>query len=128
MVVMSEEKSLHGWAPELGEEMTLERVIDLAFDYRGNTTIIKKDGSEIVGYICNRDRSAPEPFIQLIDEAGNGPHTLAYAEIATINFTGRDTAAGKSWQAWVDRKQREKDGLATEATESTSDPESRSKD
>ncbi len=122
---MTEEKSLQGWTPELGGEVTLERIIDLAFDYRGNTTIVKTDGSEIVGYIFNRNREAPEPFIQVIDEEGNGPYTLVYADIATIKFTGRDTAAGKSWQAWVDRKQREKDGLAREAAghgaDSTSD-------
>ena len=132
MVVMTEEKSLQGWAPEPGEEVTLERVIDLAFDYRGNTTIVKKDGSEIVGYIFNRNRETPEPFIQVIDEEGNGPYTLLYADIVTIKFTGRDTAAGKSWQAWVDRKQREKDGLAREAAghgaASTSDAESGSVD
>jgi hypothetical protein len=26
---------------------------------------------------------------------------IAYGEIAALGFTGRDTAAGKSWEAWV---------------------------
>jgi hypothetical protein len=26
---------------------------------------------------------------------------ISYAEIAALAFTGRDTAAGKSWEAWV---------------------------
>ncbi len=26
---------------------------------------------------------------------------IAYADIAALAFTGRDTAAGKSWEAWV---------------------------
>ena len=41
---------------------------------------------------------------------GGGPFTLPYAEIATINFTGKDTAAGNSWKAWVERREREKTG------------------
>ena len=26
---------------------------------------------------------------------------MAYSQIAALTFTGRDTAAGKSWQAWL---------------------------
>ena len=26
---------------------------------------------------------------------------VAYSEIAALAFSGRDTAAGKSWEAWV---------------------------
>jgi hypothetical protein len=26
---------------------------------------------------------------------------IAYSDIAALTFTGRDTAAGKSWEAWV---------------------------
>jgi hypothetical protein len=28
---------------------------------------------------------------------------IAYADIAALSFTGKDTAAGKSWEAWVRR-------------------------
>ena len=51
---------------------------------------------------------APEPFIQLFDEQGDGPFTIPYRDIATIKFTGKDTAAGNSWKAWVERKEKEK--------------------
>jgi len=27
--------------------------------------------------------------------------SVAYSDIAALAFTGRDTAAGKSWEAWV---------------------------
>ena len=33
--------------------------------------------------------------------------SIAYSDIAALAFTGRDTAAGKSWDAWV-KKYREK--------------------
>jgi hypothetical protein len=66
--------------------------------------------SEVVGYVFNRNRSVAVPFIQFFDELGGGPLTLRYAEIATIKFTGKDTAAGNSWKAWVERREREKAG------------------
>ena len=100
--------TLQGWVPEIGEFLTLAEVIDLAFDYRGNTTVVRADGTEIEGYVFNRDREAPEPFIQIFDAAGNGPIRIAYSEIGTIRFTGRDMAAGNSWQAWLERREREK--------------------
>jgi hypothetical protein len=100
--------SRHGWDPEIGPSLTLEEVIEHAFDYRGNTTIVTRDGAEIVGYIFNRNAGVPEPFLQYFDEAGEGPFTLRYADVATIRFTGRDTAAGQSWKAWVERRDRER--------------------
>ena len=100
--------TLEGWVPQIGESLTLGEVIDFAFDYRGNTTIVKRDGTEIVGYLFNRNHLVSEPFVQFFDEKGDGPFTVPYAEIANIKFTGKDTAAGNSWRAWVERKEREK--------------------
>ena len=100
--------SLQGWVPDIGPYLTLEEVIEHAFDYRGNVTVIRRDGTELVGYLFNRDAQAPEPFVQVIDEAGDGPIRIPYAEIATVRFTGKDTAEGNSWRAWIERKEREK--------------------
>jgi hypothetical protein len=100
--------SLQGWVPDIGPYLTLEEVVEHAFDYRGNVTVVRRDGTELVGYLFNRDAHAPEPFVQLIDEAGNGPIWIRYAEIATVRFTGKDTAEGNSWRAWIERKEREK--------------------
>lgn len=107
--------SLQGWVPDIGPYLTLEEVIEHAFDYRGNVTVVRRDGSELVGYLFNRDSSAPEPFVQLIDEDGNGPLRVRYAEIASVRFTGKDTAEGNSWKAWIDRKEREKAQPAPDA-------------
>lgn len=104
--------TLQGWVPVIGEYLTLAEVIDLAFDYRGNVTVVKMDGSEVEGYVFNRDREGPEPFVQIFDLAGNGPLTIRYAEIRTIRFTGRDMAAGRSWLAWLERRGRPARGRA----------------
>ena len=100
--------TFEGWVPAVGERVTLAEVIERAFDYRGNVTIVKTDGGEIVGYVFNRNADLPEPFIQLFDQAGWGPLKILYSEIATIQFTGKDVAEGKSWAAWVERREREK--------------------
>ncbi len=105
---MAEEQSLQGWIPQINDDLDLARVIDLAFDYRGNTTILKADDTSVVGYISNRDANAPKPYIEYFDETGNGPFMMAYSEIVSIKFTGKDTAAGKSWEAWGKQKEKEK--------------------
>jgi hypothetical protein len=87
-----------------GPDVPLADVIDHAFDYRGNVTVERRDGSELVGYLSNRDARAREPFVQLFDLAGDGPITIRYAEIKAIRFTGKDTAAGNSYAAWLERK------------------------
>ena len=101
-------EDLEGWVPEISEALPLSRVIDLAFDYRGNTTVVTTDGSELCGYIFNRNADVPEPFIQVFDSAGAGPFTVRYSEIRTIKFTGKDTAAGSSYAAWLKRKGEER--------------------
>ena len=105
---MEGEKSLEGWAPEPGPEMPLARIVDLAFDYRGNTTVVKRDGTELYGYVFNRDTDAPAPYLEMFDAEGGGPYRIPFAEVRTIHFTGKDTAAGKSYAAWLARKQADK--------------------
>ena len=100
--------TLEGWVPQIGDYLTLGEVVDFAFDYRGNVTIVKTDGTEVVGFVFNRSSLGPEPFIQLFDEKGDGPFTIRYSEIVTIKFTGKDTAAGGSWKAWLERKEKAK--------------------
>ena len=95
---------LEGWEPVVGVETSLEDVVDRAFDYRGDVTVVRRDGTELVGYLFNRNAEVLEPFVQVFDRAGDGPFTIRYAEIRTIRFTGKDTAAGKSYEAWLRRK------------------------
>jgi hypothetical protein len=115
--------SLEGWVPDVGQYLTLEEVVEFAFDYRGNTTIVKRDGTEIVGYVFNRNIYAPEPFLEYFDESGEGPFTLRYSDLANIKFTGKDTAAGNSWKAWLERKEREKAERAVARSVPDPDPD-----
>jgi hypothetical protein len=99
--------TFEGWAPEIGPYLSLGEVIEFSFDYRGNVTVVRRDGSRVAGYLFNRNASVPSPFVQLFDERGEGPITIAYADILTVEFTGKDAAAGNSWKAWVERRARD---------------------
>jgi hypothetical protein len=100
---VTDERSLEGWAPECGVDDSLEAIVDHAFDYRGDVTLVLADGREVTGYVHNRDRDAADPFLGMLLPSG-ARLTFRYAEVRTIRFTGTDTAAGKSYEAWLRRK------------------------
>ena len=100
-MTVESDASLEGWSPQVGDGVTLAEVIERAFDYRGDVTIVRRDGSEIVGYLFNRDAEVARPFVQVYEQQSGDPLTVPYAEIRTVRFTGRDTAAGNSYAAWL---------------------------
>jgi hypothetical protein len=91
-------EQLQGWVPELATEAELREALEKAFDYRGDITITRKDGSKLEAYIF--DRRPAESIIRVLTSTGE-KITIRYDEVAALAFTGRDTAAGKSWEAWV---------------------------
>src|SRR6516162_3705488 len=94
---------VEGWVPELATQDDLRAALEEAFDYRGDVTITRKDGSRVEGYVFDR-RSGPtlaESLVRLIPQNSTEKISIAYSDIAALAFTGRDTAAGKSWEAWV---------------------------
>jgi hypothetical protein len=97
-----ERENLQGWIPQLATEADIRAVIEKAFDYRGDITVTRKDGSQISGYLFDRrvGKTLAESVVRLMPEQG-GRLAIPYAEIAGIAFSGRDTAAGKSYEAWV---------------------------
>ncbi|HUB02243.1 MAG TPA: hypothetical protein VL983_06140 [Terriglobales bacterium] len=96
-------ENLQGWIPSLATESDIRAVIEKAFDYRGDVTITRKDGSEITGYLFDRriGKTLNDSAIRLMLSTSNHRTAISYSEIAGIAFTGRDTAAGKSYEAWV---------------------------
>src|SRR5256886_17194732 len=97
---MAEETSLQGWAPVIGVETSVGEVVERAFDYRGDVTVVTASGRELAGYIYNRDAHVAEPYLQMFDADG-GSHQLSYSDIRAIRFTGEDTAAGGRPAAWL---------------------------
>src|SRR5246127_1697096 len=97
-----EHENLQGWIPQLATEADIRAVIEKAFDYRGDVTVTKKDGSQIVGYLFNRriGKTLADSMIRLMLPTGAERPSIPYSEIAGIAFTGRDTAAGRTYEAW----------------------------
>jgi hypothetical protein len=103
-------EKLEGWIPPLASDEELRGALEKAFDYRGDVTITRKDGSRLEGYIFDRRSDGPtlgDCHVRLLPKAGGGKVSVSYADIARLEFTGRDTAEGKSWETWV-RKYTEK--------------------
>jgi len=100
-----ERENLQGWIPELATEADIRAVIEKAFDYRGDVTVTRKDGTQITGYLFDRrpGKTLNDSVIRLMLATGNGRPAIPYSDIAAIAFTGRDTAAGKTYEAWVKR-------------------------
>jgi len=96
-------EQLEGWIPQLASEDELRQALEKAFDYRGDITITRKDGSKIEGYVFDRRSAAnlKDSTVRLYPKNSSEKIAVSYAEIAALAFTGRDTAAGKSWEAWM---------------------------
>jgi hypothetical protein len=99
----SEHQGLQGWIPQLATEDELRDALEKAFDYRGDVSITRKDGSKIEGYVFDRvmGKNLADSFVRVLPKDSSQRVKIVYAEIAALAFTGRDTAAGKSWEAWV---------------------------
>jgi len=95
-------EQLQGWVPELASDEELRAALEQAFDYRGDVLITRKDGSKIEGYIFDRrnGRTLADSLVRIISQ-DNQKTSVSYADIAALAFTGRDMAAGKSWETWV---------------------------
>jgi len=96
-------ESVQGWVPKLATEEELRIALEKAFDYRGDVTLTLKDNSKIEGYLFDRasGSSLTNSFVRVLPKDSNQKLKIAYADIAELAFTGQDTAAGKSWEAWV---------------------------
>ncbi len=98
-----EREQIEGWVPELAGEAELRDALEKAFDYRGDVTITRKDGSRVEGYIFDRRSGATlaKSLVRLVPKDSAQKIAIPYSDVAALAFSGRDTAAGKSWEAWV---------------------------
>lgn len=68
-----------------------------------------KNGEKVEGYIFDRrlGKSLADSVVRLYPKSGDQKLTIRFTDVAALAFTGKDTAAGKSWEAWME-KYREK--------------------
>jgi hypothetical protein len=98
-----EREALEGWIPDLATEDEVREALEKAFDYRGDVTLTLKDGRRVEGYLFDR-RPGPTlqtSMVRIIPNKDKTRISISYSEIAALTFSGRDTAAGKTFEAWV---------------------------
>ena len=98
-------ESREGWIPNLASEQEVRDALEKAFDYRGDVTVTRKDGTKIDGYIFDRvtQETLADSFVRVLLASSGQRVKISYADIAALAFSGRDPAAGRSWEAWVRR-------------------------
>lgn len=98
-----EREELEGWIPALASDEEIKAALEKAFDYRGDVTLTLKDGRVIQGYVFDRRSGATlvDSAVRVIPSNERTKVSVPYSEIAALSFSGRDTAAGKSFDAWV---------------------------
>ena len=94
---------LEGWIPQLASDDDVRQALEKAFDYRGDITITRKDGSKLEGYVFDRrtGNSLSDSFVRMIPSSAREKLSISYSDIAALKFSDRDPAAGKSFEAWV---------------------------
>lgn len=116
-------EKLEGWVPDLATDAELRDALEKAFDYRGDVTLTLKSGERIEAYVFNRQTGATlsDSWVQYF--APNDPvkRKVAYDQIARLEFSGKDRAAGKHWEDWVksynEKKAIGEKGIGLEAEE-----------
>ena len=94
---------LEGWIPQLASDTDIREALEKAFDYRGDITITRKDGSRVEGYVFDRrtGNGLSDSFVRIIPSSAREKLSIPYSDIAALKFSDRDPAAGKSFEAWV---------------------------
>ena len=96
-------EAIEGWIPELASEDDIRTALEKAFDYRGDVTITRKDGTKVEGYVFDRRAGATlqDSAVRILPTNSTTKLAIPYSDIAALAFTGRDTAAGKTFEAWM---------------------------
>jgi hypothetical protein len=99
----AQREKLEGWIPDFATPEELRSALEQAFSYRGDVLVTRKDGGRVEGYIFDRRNgdTLAQSYVRIMPKNGEGKISIPYSDIAALAFTGRDMAAGKSWEAWV---------------------------
>jgi hypothetical protein len=99
----AEHQQLEGWVPTLASDEDLRQALDKALDYRGDVTITLKSGERIEAFIfnCQSGPTLAESFLQYFTPNAPEKRKVSYADVARVEFSGKDRAAGKHWEDWV---------------------------
>jgi hypothetical protein len=98
-----------GWSAPASMES-----LRVAFEYRGDVTLLLDDDSRVDGYLSN----LTDDSIRLWCRGETTQLEIPIRHVKHVELTGRNTAAGKSWQTWM-KKQEAAQAAATEVAATT---------
>lgn len=92
-----------GRVVDAADREQLDQALQIALDYRGDVTIARRDGDDVTGYLFDRQANAPgrPPAIRMLCSAGGEKVVIPIEQITRLTFSGRDTAAGRSFDTWM---------------------------
>jgi hypothetical protein len=97
-------ENLEGYVPSLATSDEIREAFDKAFDYRGDLTITLRTGDKVEGYVFDRRAETADLsqcVVRMFPKNSAEKMSIRYSDIAALAFTGKDSAAGKSFDAWV---------------------------
>ena len=102
---MSNEKTLQGWVPDVADREALFHALNEAFDYRGDVAITRRNGDVVEGYLFDRrtGEGLDDSTIRMFPKDRDERIEIPYADVARLEFTGKDTAHGRSFEKWIQR-------------------------
>src|ERR1700754_1049029 len=88
VAVGREREHREGWIPAMASEAEIREALEKAFDYRGDITITRKDGSQVVGYLFDRraGSSLADSFVRIIQSNAATKVNVVYSDIAALAF------------------------------------------
>jgi len=99
-------QSWEGSRLQPANDVELQGALGRACDYRGDVTIHLKTGEQVVGYVFDRQEKTSHPFVKVFLENQSDPSIIKYRDIAEVEFSGEDTAFGRSWEDWAQKWQK----------------------
>lgn len=101
---MSDDVLVQGRVVQGDDPERLRRALTDAFEYRGDVTIARRTGEDVEGFVydCRDGMTLESSTVRLLTADGDRV-VIPYLEITEVRFTGRDAAAGRSWENWVHR-------------------------
>jgi hypothetical protein len=99
----TDRENLEGWVPDLVGDEGLREALEKASDYRGDVTLTLKSGGRIEAFVfnCQTGPTLADSFLQYFTPNAPEKRRVSYVEIARVEFSGKDRAAGKHWEDWV---------------------------
>lgn len=79
-----------------------EAALHWAVDYRGDVTLLTSDNQELECFVFNRFTDTGDELHCMV-KGGDDRHVVPVASIQELRFSGKDTAAGKSFDRWIER-------------------------